>query len=198
MLRQHLVAIVAILVAGTAFGSARQPSLEVLLEQLKATPDASPGPVVVTAVGLAAEMKPVLRFRLTNISNTPYEADSRLVPWQPLGCISLVALVSPGRALALPLQDLCIPFLSGPPSPLIVAPGQTVSGDCDVSGFLESLGIPPGTDVAVVWTYRHHSGVAAVHTPKYEAARSNKRLERAGMDKVAFVWPCTAAAQPVR
>jgi len=142
--------------AGSTCAYADDRALANLLAELKRhsnSPDAAP--VSVSALGAVEGRELLIKFTLTNISNSPLTLYSFELPWGGPYSITWAAIRGDGRVMNVgyPFDDRF-----GPGEKTTLAPHQSLNGNYSLSRMLDPAAVPNNTDLAVVWLYSFPAG----------------------------------------
>ena len=160
----------ALIVVSRSADADPQP-LSAFAKELADSATRDPSPLALTATGLTIAGTMVLRFRLTNIGKDTLFIQNRELPWST-GSIVFTAMTRDGRPLT--AEDPFWDYGLGPKE-LQIAPGETLTGDFDLSFFLPPKTLPANAEIVVLWSYSckpivcgsrvtPNTGVAVLHT----------------------------------
>ena len=175
------VVIVCVLlsVATAGLGAENDGSLDSVAEALAGAPSAGPCPLAISATVVRKSDGHYLSFKLTNTSGHSLTFLKQNLPWGNTYSIRFAAVTTEGALLrgGFPIDD------DFGHDEVIVAPGQTLSGDYDLSRrwhakSIPPTGLPPDKVIILMWAYevlakelRNRqapvcSGVTSFRTPK--------------------------------
>jgi hypothetical protein len=118
--------------------------------------------VVVQAVGAMNKDVPVLRMRLRNVSGQAIKLYRFQLPWGNAGSLIIAATTTSGEPLQVvyPIDD---PPPPGPDEPLLVSPGEKLSGEFRIGYKIPELSEAlKKSDVLVMWAYVLERGAGYV------------------------------------
>ncbi len=118
--------------------------------------------VAIQAVGALDADSPVLRMRLRNVSDQAIKLYRFHLPWGNSTSLIVAAITTSGEPLEVvyPIDD---PPPPGTDEPLVIAPGQKMSGDYRIAYKIPSLFRALNkSDVLVIWAYALEPGYGYV------------------------------------